>query len=112
LQLPANVKISTGEDFSVVNFSWDPQITVPAKNSRHDDHVNIVCLDSGILQETHAYNVAKRSEGKATFVLPKGWLLKTSHFWIFLTSYDLENNSDSLYLNINNQPLANKSLTL
>lgn len=103
LQLPSNIKIITDEDSGVVNFTWDTQLALPHLNSRHDDYMNIVCLNSDILQEKHAFNVAKRSEVKATFELPKGWDYKSVHFWIFLTSYDLENNSNSLYLAVDNQ---------
>ncbi|MDD2300550.1 MAG: DUF6266 family protein [Fermentimonas sp.] len=112
LQLPANIKMSYEEGSNIVSFNWDPQIEVPVRNSRHDDHVDIVCLNSGIMQVENVFNVAKRSDGNVLFQLPTGWELKSSHFWIFLTSYDLGSNSNSLYLAINNQLLPNKSLIL
>lgn len=98
LQLPSGVIIESEENSKIVSLNWDPQIAVPAQKSRDDDLVNIVCLNSDCLAEEHAYSVAKRSEGKAYFELPSGWEPNDLHFWIFLTSYDLEDNSNSFYV--------------
>lgn len=100
LQLPDNIKMSYEEDSNIVSFNWDPEIAVPARKSRPDDHVNIVCLNSKYLAEVHTFNVARRSEGKAYFEFPKGWEPKGLNLWVFITSYDLMDNSNSLYFTL------------
>ncbi|MDD4698150.1 MAG: DUF6266 family protein, partial [Fermentimonas sp.] len=100
LQLPDNIKMSYEEGSNIVSFNWDPEIAVPARKSRPDDHVNIVCLNSKYLAEVHTFNVARRSEGKAYFEFPKGWEPKDLNLWVFITSYDLMDNSNSLYFSI------------
>lgn len=98
LQLPANVAIKAEADSNMVTISWNTQIDDRTLQGRPDDQVNIVCMDSVNLNSTYWLNVAKRSDGKATFKLPIGWIRESSHFWIFLTSYDLLMNSYSLYI--------------
>lgn len=100
LQLPANVAIKTEEGSNTVALSWDPIIAERSQPGRESDLVNIVCLNSDCLTEEHTYNAARRSEGKTTFELPVGWKLKDLNFWLFLSSYDLSENSNSMYLSI------------
>lgn len=100
VQLPSNIQMSYEEGSNIVGFIWDTQIADTAINSRPDDHVNIVCLNSIFLAEMHTFNISKRSDGKAFFELPIGWKPEDLNFWIFITSYDLSENSDSIYLSI------------
>ncbi len=98
LQLPSNVDIKTEADSNMITISWNTQIYDRTLPGRPDDQVNIVCLDSVDLNSTHWLNVAQRSDGKVTFKLPIGWECATSYFWIFLTSYDMQMNSYSLFV--------------
>lgn len=100
VQLPSNIQMSYEESSNIVGFIWDTQIADTAINSRPDDHVNIVCLNSIFLAEMHTFNISKRSDGKAFFELPIVWKPEDLNFWIFITSYDLSENSDSIYLSI------------
>jgi hypothetical protein len=100
VQLPSNIQMSYEEGSNIVGFIWDTQIADTAINSRPDDHVNIVCLNSIFLAEMHTFNISKRSDGKAFLELPIGWKPEDLNFWIFITSYDLSENSDSIYLSI------------
>lgn len=46
----------------------------------------------------YSTNVAKRSEGRAVFELPIGWETNELHFWIFMSSKDFQEYSDSFYV--------------
>jgi len=60
--------------------------------------MNIVCLNSSIMFAEYSTNVAKRSEGRAVFELPIGWETNELHFWIFMSSKDFQEYSDSFYV--------------
>jgi hypothetical protein len=100
LQLPANIRMEKGDGEHTVVFSWDTQIVKPSDGSRNDDRVNIVYL-SGDRRGTGQYHgSSKRVDGSATLKLPDGWKPEETLFWIFLTSYDQQHNSDSFFVKI------------
>lgn len=104
LQLPPDIAVKVDETAGTARFSWEPQ---PVNNScpgSADDRVNIVCLNEAIPAAVNFLNSAKRSAGSATIDLKSKIGLYDSpdpgslHFWVYLTSRDFLQNSDSVYV--------------
>lgn len=100
LQLPANISIERGIDEHTVIFSWDSQIEKPSNGSRNDDRVNIVYLNESLSGAGQLMSAAKRADGRALLHIPNGWKPEETLFWIFLTSPDLQLNSDSHFVKL------------
>lgn len=99
IALPRHVTIEMGENPDTVNFRWDPAIVREVRTSRDNDQVNIVCLDATGKYAFHELNAARRSHGSASLEMPHAsWHPASSHFWMFLTSYDSRFHSNSLYI--------------
>ena len=83
-----------------VLFSWDSQIQKPSDGSRNDDRVNIVYLNTTFSGAGQLLSAAKRADGRATLSIPNGWKPEETLFWIYLTSPDLQLNSDSMFVQL------------
>ncbi len=94
------VEISTDDstDINTAHFNWEKQISVSSQMGRNDDQVNVVCLNQAELYAVNSLNTAPRIAGKASFAIPKGWKIEDIHFWIFLSTSDLQFNSNSIYV--------------
>ncbi|BBD44559.1 Hypothetical protein PEIBARAKI_4552 [Petrimonas sp. IBARAKI] len=66
--------------------------------AQENDQVNEVCLNATGSYAVYTLNAAQRSDGSASFEMPGGWKPASSHFGMFLTSYDLQFNSNNLYI--------------
>ena len=100
LQLPANIRMEKGDGEHTVAFSWDTQIVKPSDGSRSDDRVNIFYLSEDRRETGQYHGSAKRADGSATLNLPNGWKPEETLFWIFLSSYDQQHNSDSHFVKL------------
>lgn len=99
IALPRHVTIEIGDNPGAVNFRWDPAIARDQRASRDDDQVNIVCLDATGRYAFHELNAARRHHGNASLETPYAFRRPvSSHFWMFLTSYDSRFHSNSLYI--------------
>ena len=102
VQLPVDVTVEISTDaisgISTANFKWGKQISVSSQMGRNDDQVNVVCLNQAELYAVSSLNTAPRIAGKASFAIPKGWKIEDIHFWIFLSTSDLQFNSNSIYV--------------
>lgn len=100
LPLPADISMEKGTDDHTVLFSWDSQIQKPSDGSRNDDRVNIVYLNMTFSGAGQQMSAAKRADGRATLSIPNGWKPEETLFWIYLTSPDLQLNSDSKFVQL------------
>ena len=122
LQPPAGVSMTIDEASATATFTWDTQLTGNSGSVRGDDQVNIVCLNEEIQKAKCYVNRAKRSDGKAIIDLNNliginitcnitngsdhtinpyssvGNNTEALHFWLYFTSADQKQNSDSVYL--------------
>lgn len=122
LQRLAGVAMTIEEVSATVTFSWDPQLIGSSNSGHSDDQVNIVCLNEEIQKAKSYVNRAKRSDGKAIIDLNKLIGINTAcnitnssdnnispynsvgnntealHFWLYFTSPDQKQNSDSVYV--------------
>ncbi len=97
LQLPENALIRFDNKTNTINLTWRSSLTFSDQPGRSDDKVNIFYLNEKLLDANQISNTPIRSDGKASFKLPDNWEIADTHFWIYLTSYDLLQNSNSLY---------------
>lgn len=104
IQLPSFVSVEVDENIRVATFKWNPQLIFETYPGREDDQVNIVCLNEAIPEAVNFINSAKRSAGSATIdlsskmIINENWDSKDLHFWLYLSRFDLTQNSDSVYV--------------
>lgn len=104
LQMPVNVLLSIDEANRTLRFSWDPMLVNTTLPGRADDHVNVVYLNEKEKIAQSLRNVAKRKDGTAIIDLKAesgNWNLEDMHFWIYLSSFILGENSESIYVRFN-----------
>ena len=63
-----------------------------------NDQINIVVFNVKYNSVNHISEVAKRSVGNVLIDLPNGWEPGDTHFWVYFSSYTLQMNSESVYL--------------
>lgn len=100
LLLPEPVTAAFNPDSNQVSFNWDTQQTTTSKWCRADDMVHIVIFNAPTLTVFKSPGIVKRFAGMASVELPKGWDPPHTHCWIYLSSHDHEQNSNSLYVKI------------
>ena len=100
LQLPENVNVDIDSKTNTVNLSWNSELTIKDKPGKPDDKMNVIYLNEKLSDAKLLLNASKRSDGKASLKLPKYWDIDETHLWIYLSSYYLLHNSDSLYISI------------
>ncbi|MDD2300609.1 MAG: DUF6266 family protein, partial [Fermentimonas sp.] len=101
LQMPVNVSLTIDKANRTLRFSWDPTLVYPSQPGKADDHVNVVYLNEKEKIVQSLRNVAKRKDGTAIIDLKAEsgkWNLEDMHFWIYLSSFILGENSESIYL--------------
>lgn len=104
LQLPTFVSVNVDSKTKLATVNWNPEPIFDTYPGREDDRVNIVCLNESTPEAVCFHNSAKRSKGTATIdlnskmVFSKLWSIKDLHFWFYLSTYDITQNSDSLYI--------------
>ena len=97
LQLPENALISFDNKTNTINLIWSSRLTFSDQPGRMNDKVNIIYLNEKLLVANQVSNRPIRSDGKASLKLPDNWEIADTHIWIYLSSYDLLQNSNSLY---------------
>jgi hypothetical protein len=104
LQLPTFISVNVDSNTKLATVNWNPEPIFDTYPGREDDRVNIVCLNESTPEAVCFYNNAKRSKGTATIdlsskmVINKLWSIKDLHFWFYLSTYDITQNSDSIYI--------------
>ena len=98
VNMPTNVVVNIDKASNQAIISWDSQIASSSQQCKKNDQVNIVCLNSSLLFAEFSLNAAKRSDGKVFFEIPTAWEYKDLNFRVFMSSNDLQENSDSLFV--------------
>ena len=86
--------------------TWNPQAKGQPSLNRSDDKLNIICLDESTNEVFVKYNAASRGDGEVNIDLNK--ILKHEstaqainveelHFWLYLSTKDLKEKSESWY---------------
>lgn len=96
--MPAEAHLLFNPLTRAADFSWDTRLASPSQPGSDHDKVNIVCFNTARPREVHALGRVTRAAGKASVELPGEWQPATTHFWVYLTSPDLQDNSNSIYL--------------
>lgn len=98
LQLPANTRMAYDPSTREARFSWDTSLEWSSLPGSYNDKVTIVCLHAAKHPEVITHHAGKRDDGEAAIALPAGWQAVQAHYWLYLTSHDMQENSNSIYL--------------
>lgn len=98
LPLPANSRMAYDPAIREARFSWDASPATALFRGSNNDRVIIVCLHADKHPEVVTLHAGNRADGMATLPLPEGWKAAQTHYWLYLTSHDQLENSNSIYL--------------
>lgn len=98
--LPDHVTAAFQPDSGQITLNWDRELPPRSSRCLPDDLVNAVFLYTPKLGVLWSHLIAKRSEGTATVELHKGWDPSNTHCWIYFTTRDLAQHSNSLYVKL------------
>jgi hypothetical protein len=98
LQLPSQVHREYHPDTHELHFTWDAILTWASLPGNYQDKVTIVCLHAGEQPEVIIHHAGTRDDGRATLRLPEGWQVEQTHSWLYLTSYNKQLHSTSIYI--------------
>ena len=85
---------------SKLKFTWDPRRIDSSLTGRANDKVNIVCFNEDFSSDIKTFSSKRRTDGEAVIFLPHNWTADETHIWIYLTSWDFMENSESVYMRI------------
>ena len=100
LQLPSDANVRIDPVARAATFTWDTRLSLPLARGSDNDKVYIVCFNNGKPAEARTLHGGTRASGKAIIELPKEWQPASTHFWLYLGSFDLRHNSNSMYLKL------------
>mgnify|MGYP000847450217 CR=1 FL=1 len=100
IQLPQNISVDIDNNHNRVNLSWNIDLEFPDKPGRPDDKLNVVYFNEKFSVAKLLLSAPARSDGKACLSLTDNWEIADTHIWVYMTSYSLLHNSDSLYLKL------------
>lgn len=98
LQKPTYANVKVDGKTNIANVKWNTEIDPNSKYGSENDNVSIVCFNETVPLEIFRYNKIKRNSGSATIELPKHWNASETHFWLYVSSWDMRLNSDSVYI--------------
>ena len=97
LPLPANIRMTYDPSTREARFSWDHPLSGAPLAGNDNDKIIIVCLHADPHPEVVILHASNRADGTATLPLPDRWEAAQTHFWLYLTSYDQQENSNSVH---------------
>ena len=97
LSIPINPSVKIDKTY-IANFEWNTENDSKWNLTPEDDKINIVCFNETAPSEIFRRNSFKRKSGKAVIELPKHWSADVTHFWLYAASWNMEENSDSVYV--------------
>lgn len=103
LQLPTDITSEFDSELGALRITWNTKTCDDSKYNRSGDKVNIVCFDESRKKVFVKYYAASRRDGELTHQINESYESinpKDLHFWIYLSSRDLEDNSDSWYVEV------------
>lgn len=107
LQLPADIRLRFDRLSGMATFSWNPHLAWPSQPGSDNDRVHIVYFNTGNPLEVKTFSRGTRADGEASVELSGERQPDITHFWIYFTSHDLQDNSNSIYLACNPPSDAN-----
>ena len=100
LLLPSDIVLNFDEDDGSALFSWDGHCYDSQNGAKGSDLFNVVALNVKHNVVCSFLKIAKRSDGVASVSIPNIWMFEDTHFWVYLFSYSLQMNSESVYCKI------------
>ncbi|WP_313382272.1 DUF6266 family protein [Proteiniphilum saccharofermentans] len=98
LQLPTDIRLRVDPRSGTTVLSWNPLRVWSSLPGSDNDMVYIVCFNSDKPLEVQTLKQGTRAAGQTSIKIPKGWKPETTHWWLYLTSHDMQDNSNSMYL--------------
>lgn len=98
LPLPANARVEYDATTREARFTWDAPLTLAPLSGSDNDRVTIVCLHADRFHDVITLHAGTRDTGSAAIVLPGHWQAAQTHYWLYLTSHDRQEISNSIYL--------------
>lgn len=100
LQKPLHILASYDPETREMRFIWDSSLVDFPMRGRLSDRINIVSFLEKPQPEVKTHIVGSRGDREATFMLPEGWDPHNTHFWLYVSSLDGEEHSESEYVEI------------
>jgi hypothetical protein len=98
--LPENVTAEFRPDTGQLTLHWDPLMPPREQWCKPDDLFNVILFHTPTKTLNRSHFIAKRADGTATVELSNGSNPSNTVCWIYLTSHNHAQNSNSLYVNL------------
>jgi hypothetical protein len=95
---PHNVSFHFDSLTRQVRITWDSTLPSEEDVGSPTDQVTIVCFHEAASPAVRTHLAGKRFTGESRFQLPEGWDLTGLHCWIYFTSYNGVQHSQSIYV--------------
>ena len=95
---PLNAGVTYHPATREARFSWESPADILLHDGSPNDIVQIIAHHADRYAEVRTLHAGTRRSGSFTYLLPDHWKAEQTHYWLFLLSYDMQEQSDSLYL--------------
>ena len=97
LPLPGEIHMEYHRQAREVAFTWDPRLPDDTHAGKGNDRVYVVSFNTALPLEVTNVQRGLRSAGHATVPLPRKWKPATTCFWLYLTTYEFNDLSNSVF---------------
>src|SRR5690554_2090448 len=97
LPLPGDIRMEYHRRAREATFTWDPRLPDGLRTGKGNDRVFVVCFNTALPLEVKTLQRGFRSAGHASLPLPRKWRPAATCFWLYLTAYNFENLSNSVF---------------
>ena len=97
LPLPDEIRMEYHREAREAAFTWDPLHPDGTRVGKGNDRVFVVCFNTALPLEVKTLQRGFRSAGHASIPLPRKWRPAATCFWLYLTAYNFENLSNSVF---------------
>lgn len=98
LPLPEELHLRLDSQSREATLCWNPGPVDHHASGRNDDKLSVVGFDAAETKEVRTLCGAPREAGNVTLSLPATWRPDSIHFWVYLSSRDLREISNCVYL--------------
>lgn len=98
IKLPPHVEIRHAPGSHWADFYWDDLASKHSKWCHANDLVHIVCYDSSNPERVRTFSSGTRADESTSVEIPADWKPATTHYWFYLSSNNLQENSGCVYL--------------
>lgn len=98
--LPEDVTATFQPDDRQLTFNWDRQQPSLSRWCQPDDLVNVILFHTPSLALKRSHLIASRAEGTVTVELLEGWNPSNTLCWIYFTTRNHDQHSNSLYVKL------------